>query len=348
MTDRSNDEARLRRYRAQLATGTRLREGLDRIVSGGTGALVVLGGNRVLDSICTGGFALDAPFTATNIRELAKMDGAILCSADAERIHSAGIHLMPDPTLPAVETGTRHRTAERVARQTHLPVVAVSASMGSISLYVEGRRYPIDPPAAILVRANQAMQTLQRYQERLQQVLDRLSMLEIQDQVTVRDLVVVAQRWERVRRLEEETAGYVAELGSDGRLLELQLLEIIVDTERLPELLNRDYGDEESDGAKALEALLDEELVDSATVARTLGLPEALEARLRPLGYRQLAQVPRLPLTIAARLVEAFGDLQGLMGATHAELLAVEGVGSGRARTIRDALTRAAEASLNE
>ncbi len=337
----------LQRYRAELAPGTALREGLDRVVHGGTGALVVLGENAALRGLCTGGFSIDAPLTATNLRELAKLDGAIICSDDHQMIHGAGIHLMPDPSLPAVETGTRHRTAERVAQQTHLPVVAVSASMGTISLYVEGRRVPVEPPAAVMVRANQAMQTLQRYQERLGQVLDRLSMLEIQDQVSVRDVIVVIQRWERVRRLEEETAGYVDELGSDGRLLEMQLLEITVDTASLPTQLENDYLPE-GHSLTDLAALSDADLVDTMHIARTLGMPDALETRVRPFGYRQLANVPRLPANVALRLVEEFGDLQGLLGATHADLLAVDGIGSGRAKNIRDTLSRAAELALSE
>lgn len=345
---RATDAARLRRLRAEFAPGTHLRDGLERIVQGRTGALIVIGDSPVLAGICTGGFTVDAPFSATNLRELAKLDGAIVCDAALERIQGAGIHLMPDPSLPAVETGTRHRTAERVAAQTHLPVVAVSASMGTISLYMEGQRFPVEPPAAILVRANQALQALQGYQNRLRRVLDRLSMLEIQDQVSVRDVVLVLQRWEYVRRLEQETSGYVEELGSDGRLLEMQLLEVTLDTARLPVLLQHDYFPADAAGLDGLAELTDAELVDTMTVTRALGLPDALETRVRPLGYRQLGNVPRLPTNVATRLVQTFGDLQGLLGATHAELLAVEGVGPGRARVIRDTLTRAAEVALSE
>lgn len=340
-------DARLRRYRAMLAPGTPLRAGLDRIVLGRTGALVVLGTNRVLEQICTGGIALDEEFSATLLRELAKMDGAVVCTADVSRLARAGTHLMPDPTIPAIETGTRHRTAERVSAQTHLPVVAVSASMGTISLYLEGERHPIDPPAVVLVRANQALQTLQRYQARLIEVLDRLSTLEIQDQVTVRDVITVLQRCEHVRRLGLETESYVADLGSDGRLLGLQLLEVTVDTEHLPGLLAQDYFDADSPGLSPLTDLSDTELVEPLGVARALGLPDTMETRLRPRGHRQLARVPRLPAAVSQRLIDQFGDLQALLGATQADLLDIEGVGAGRARLIRDQLTRAAEAAFS-
>ncbi len=342
-----------------LAPGTPLREGLERILRGRTGALIVLGNDRSVQSLCTGGFILDVDFSSTRLRELAKMDGAIVCDGDATKIHRAAVQLVPDPSIPTEESGTRHRTAERVARQTGYPVVSASQSMSMIALYVGGRRYVIEDSAQILSRANQALATLERYKLRLDEVAGTLSALEIEDLVTVRDVCSVAQRLEMVRRIDDEIEGYVVELGSDGRLLSLQLDELIagVDSER--ELVARDYlpatGGRKartvSDVLDSLDALDATELLDLHSVARSLGIGtgvDALDAAVSPRGYRLLAKVPRLPATVIDRLVDHFGSLQKLLAANIDDLQAVEGVGESRARTVREGLSRLAESSILE
>lgn len=337
----------VRRYRALMAPGTPLREGLERIVRGRTGALVVLGSNKTVESITTGGFHIDAPFTATALRELAKMDGAIILDDECERILMAAVQLMPDPAYDTVETGTRHRTADRVAQQCGVPTVTVSASMGTIQIYLGDKRFLIENSPTIMARANLALQTLERYKVRLTEGISRLNSLEVHDQATIRDLAVVAQRLERVRRLEAETAASVAELGSDGRLLALQLAEVQVGLHDLGPLLEQDYApdDREGFGLANLAELDDEELLDLPTVARRIGFDEPLDTHVSTRGFRQLAGIHRLPTSVAARLIDHFGSLQAMFGASSSELQEVEGVGGGRARMIRDGLTRLAESA---
>src|SRR6476469_857700 len=231
----------LRATVALMAPGTVLRDGLERILRGRTGALIVLGHDKAVEALCTGGFPLDVEFSATRLRELAKMDGAVVVTSDLSRIVRAGVQLVPDSNIPTEETGTRHRTAERVAKQTGNPVISVSQSMRIIALYVDGRRYVLDDSAAILSRANQALATLERYKLRLDEVAGTLSALEIEDLVTVRDAMVVLQRLEMVRRIAAEIEGYVVELGTDGRLLILQLDELMAGVEGERELVVRDY-----------------------------------------------------------------------------------------------------------
>jgi len=349
----------LRQTLAAVAPGTSLRDGLERILRGNTGGLVVLGHNRGVEALCTGGFPLDVEFSATRLRELAKMDGAVVLNEECTRILHAAVHLVPDPSIPTEESGTRHRTAERVARQTGYPVISVSQSMRIIALYVDGRRYVLDESAAILSRANQALATLERYTLRLDEVSGTLSALEIEDLVTVRDAVAVSQRLEMVRRIAGELEGYVVELGTDGRLLRLQLDELMAGVENERELIIRDYLPVGS-GRKArsvddvltdLDALSPADLIDLAAVARTCGLgtgPEALDVPVSPRGYRLLARVPRLPRLVVDRLVEHFASLQKLLAASIDDLQAVEGVGESRARTVREGLSRLAESSILE
>jgi diadenylate cyclase len=354
--DRTDEVLRLRSTLAGIAPGTILRDGLERILRGRTGALLVLGSDKTVDSISTGGFFLDIPFTATGLRELAKMDGAIVLDRDAAKILHAAVHLMPDPSIFSEETGTRHRTADRVARQTGFPVISVSQSMQIIAVYVGGTRYVLEDSGQILSRANQALATLERYKLRLDEVSSTLSALEIEDLVTSRDVAVVAQRLEMVSRIAREIEDYVLELGSDGRLLSLQLDELVtgVDIER--ELVVRDYqpgGKRKrtpSDVLGDLETLSPTDLVDIAAVARALGLgsSEHLDGAVTPRGYRLLAKVPRLPGTVVDRLVEHFGSLQKLLSASIDDLQAVDGVGELRARSVREGLSRLAESSILE
>ena len=240
-TDRSDETLRLRATLASIAPGTALRDGLERILRGRTGALIVLGHDKTVESISTGGFSLDVPFTATGLRELAKMDGAIILDRDVTRIIRAAVHLMPDHTIPSDETGTRHRTADRVARQTGFPVISVSQSMQIIAAYVGETRHVLEDSGQILSRANQALATLERYKLRLDEVASTLSALEIEDLVTVRDVAVVAQRLEMVTRIAREIEDYVLELGTDGRLLSLQLEELVTGVDAERELVIRDY-----------------------------------------------------------------------------------------------------------
>jgi diadenylate cyclase len=343
---------RLLDHLARMAPGTPLRDGFERILRGRTGALVVLGRNRVVNAISTGGFALDVPYSATALRELAKMDGAIILDDEPMRIVSAGVQLMPDPSIGTVETGTRHRTADRVARQSGLPVVSVSASMSTISLFLDSARHVFEQSDQILSRANQALQTLERYRARVTEVTSRLSSLEVQDQATVADVVLVMQRLEMVRRLNAELDGYVVELGTDGRLLALQLYELSAGLDDLREQLENDYRPAEDNGFgfPALATLDLNELLNPLVVARAIGFAgqDHLDTKVSARGYRQVAQINRLPPGVGPRLIEHFGSLQALFAASSTELQAVEGVGESRARIIRDGLLRIAEAAYSD
>jgi diadenylate cyclase len=374
-----SDEGRGERRRAALAAlapGTALREGLDRILRGSTGALIVLGYDQSVADLCSGGFDLNVEFSATRLRELAKMDGAIVLDAAAGTIIRAAVQLVPDPGVPTDEAGTRHRTAERVARQTGYPVISVSKSMRIISLFIDGTRFVLEDSAAILSHANQALATLERYKRRLDEVSGALSALEIEDLATIRDVTAVAQRLEMVRRIAGEIEGYMVELGTDGRLLALHLDELVAGTAQERVLLAQDYvaappGDRAAAVAAVLarlESLSPDELLDMAAVAAVLGFgpgqdagqpqPErqpaespraqfpCLEDHVSPHGYRLLAMVPRIPRPAVDSLIEHFGGLQKLLAASVEDLHQVPGVGASHARSVREGLSRLAESSI--
>jgi diadenylate cyclase len=353
--NRGRDEER-RGALAVVAPGTVLREGLERILRGSTGALIVLGYDQTVEELCSGGFELNVPFSATRLRELAKMDGAIVLDRTGCTILRAAVQLVPDPSLPTGESGTRHRTAERVARQCGYPVISVSKSMRIIAVYNGGARYVLEDSTTILSRAHQALATLERYKLRLDQVTGALSALEIEDLATVRDVAVVAQRVEMVRRIADEIEGHMVELGTDGRLLALQLDELVAGTGAERQLLARDYvpGSPQDSGQAAAAALAEledlntDELLDIGAVAAVLGLggAEDLDGSVSPHGYRLLAKVPRLPGPAVDGLIGHFGGLQKLLAASVEDLQRVEGVGGSQAKGVREGLSRLAESSL--
>ncbi len=355
MYRRSHNEL-MRATLAAVAPGTQLRDGLERILRGGTGALIVLGSDKTVEGMCSGGFGIDIAFSATRLRELAKMDGAIVLNSDVSHIVRAATQLLPNASIQTNESGTRHRTAERVAKQTGFPVVSVSQSMQMVALYVDGERRVVEGSEVILAKANQALATLTRYKTRLDEVTSTLSALEIEDLVTLRDVAVVLQRLEMVLRIDAEMDGYVVELGTDGRLITLQLEELLGTIESDRELLVRDYlapghPVAAQDALDLLRKLSSTDLLDISGGAAALGyssLAQTLDDSVSPLGYRLLSRIPRLPGAIVDRLVDHFGGLQRLLTANLEDLMAVDGVGEGRARAIRGGLSRLAESSILE
>jgi diadenylate cyclase len=338
-----------------VAPGTQLREGLDRILQARMGALIVVGDGPEVLSVCSGGFLLDAEFTPQRLSELAKMDGAIILAADTSRVARANVHLVPDPNVPTSETGTRHRTAERVGRQLDVPVITVSEDMSLVAIHRRGEKHTLEPIPRVLARADQALQILTRYKARLDAVSGSLSALEVEDLVTVRDVATVLQRAEMVRRIAEEIEGYVIELGADGRLVMLQLEELVGGVEEDRRLVAKDYYQSSDDielinVMRALAQLDDEELLDLTAVATVLHLDPAIgiDGALQPRGFRLLHKIPRLPELVSDHVVDRFANLQKIMRAGLADLTEVEGVGDVRARAIKEGLSRLAETSILE
>ena len=338
-----------------VAPGSQLREGVERILQAHMGALIVVGAGPEVLSVCSGGFLLDAEFTPQRLSELAKMDGAIILTSDCCRIVRANVHLVPDPNIPTSETGTRHRTAERVARQIDVPVLTLSEDRSEVAIHVRGLKRAIEPTPRVLARADQALQILERYKTRLDAVSGSLSALEVEDLVTVRDVATVLQRAEMVRRIAEEIEGYVIELGADGRLVMLQLEEMVGGVEDDRRLVAKDYSVtapdwELTDAMARLATLGDETLLDLHEVASVLHLPSdaSLETAVQPRGFRLLHKIPRLPEVVSDHVVERFASLQKIMRASETDLVQVEGVGDARARAIKDGLARLAESSILE
>src|SRR5205814_6349051 len=193
-----------------------------------TGALVSIGDNEELSFLLSGGIKLDVDYTPALLYQVAKMDGAIILSANGTKITWANVQLMPDPTIMSIETGTRHRTAERVSKQTGALVIAISQRRDVVSLYVDGSKYILEEIPVVLAKANQALATLEKYRTRLEQVSTRLTALEFEGGATLYDVLTVLQRAELVTRLAVEIERYIVELGTEARLIEMQRAQTMI------------------------------------------------------------------------------------------------------------------------
>ena len=341
-------ENKLLRVLRAVAPGTPLREGLESILKAKTGALIVLGDGPEIMEISEGGFAVNAVFTPANLYELAKMDGAIILSKDAKQIIAANTQLVPNLSIPSSETGIRHRTAERVAKQTDSLVISISQRRGVITVYKGNIKYVLRDLGVILTKANQAIQTLEKYRNVLDRVLVDLSILEFEEAVTLFDVTRSIQRVEMVLRVVKEIERYISELGVEGRLITMQMEELVANVEDEGLLVIQDYA--VMTGEKSPENILEmigswpaEDLLDLSLVARALGFPGStsiLDQNVYPRGYRVLEKIPRLPLPVIENLVQEFSSLKKILNASIQELDAVEGIGEVRARSIKDGLSR--------
>ncbi|MBB6675019.1 DNA integrity scanning diadenylate cyclase DisA [Cohnella nanjingensis] len=334
-----------------VAPGMPFRDGLENVLRAKTGALIVVGYSPEVMEVVDGGFSINCDFSPNYLYELAKMDGAIILSEDAKRILYANTQLIPDSSIPSIETGIRHRTAERVAKQTGKLVVSISQRRNIITLYQGHLRYSLKDMGVILTKANQAIQTLEKYRAVYTQALTNLSALEFEELVTMHEVAYVIQRAEMVLRIKMEINRYVLELGNEGRLISMQMEELVGSAEEEARLLLKDYARDANDDRireiqNLLKKLTSEELLDTAHLIRVLGyasLNSVAEDGFLPRGYRMLSKIPRLPSIIIHNLVERFGALPHIVLASIEELDEVDGIGEVRARTIKEGLKRIQE-----
>ena len=338
---------------SRIAPGTHLRQGIDDIIRSREGALIVIGEPAELSFMFSGGIRLDQPFTPQLLYELAKMDGAIIVNSSVAKITHANVQLMPDPTIPSSETGTRHRTAERVAKQTNALVISISQQRETVTVFVDKSRYQLDAIADVLAKTNQALATLETYRARLDQVLTRLTALEFQNAVMLDDVLAVLQRAELTTRMADYIERACTELGSEGRLIRMQLEEHVSEVPAEKGAIVFDYhaaggAADVREGLEALAQLPYQELLEFELLA-VLGYPATtnpLDFAVTPRGYRVLSHIPRLPETVIQRLLGELGGLEGIVRASQRDLEAVDGVGTVRAREIREGLRRLQEHNL--
>lgn len=351
MRDEIKKENLINKILRLIAPGTPLRDGLENVQRAKTGALIVIGNSTQVMEIVDGGFTINCEFSPASLYELAKMDGAIILSEDGKRILAANTQLNPDPSIPSFETGTRHRTAERVAKQTGHIVVCISQRRDVITLYQSNFRYTLKDIGVILTKANQAINTLEKYKSVLDQALTNLSALEFEEMVTLHEVAMVIQRFEMVLRIKSEIRRYITELGTEGRLISMQLEELVSKVDEEAYLLVKDYCKDSVDATPhhiltELHSLSADELLESNQFVRVLGYTGNINITEEPVssrGYRILSKIPRLPQPVIENLVDRFESLPNVLAASIDELDDVEGIGEVRARAIKEGMKRISE-----
>jgi len=351
-----HEDPRLLRALDMVAPGTTLREGIDNVIHASTGALIVIGEPDEISFLFSGGLKLDVDYTPGLIYQVAKMDGAIVLDPEARKISWANVQLMPDPTIHSSETGTRHRTAERVSKQTDALVIAISARRDVVSIYLGGSKYILQDIPTVLSKANQGLATMEKYRLRLDRVAARLTTVEMAGATTLHDVLTVLQRAELLLRTSNEVERYIIELGAEGRMIEMQLEETSVGVLADRVALLRDYAVSDSEEMldstlTSLSQLSHQELLDLGRLAELLGYdrkvnPHDLHVSAR--GYRALGRIPRLPRLVGEKVIQHFGSLEEILAATDEQLAAIDGVGEDRAADIREGLDRIRESEAFE
>lgn len=334
-----------------IAPGTQIREGLENILKAKTGGLIVIGDGKEVMDIVDGGFNINVEYSPARLYELAKMDGAIVISSDLKKILFANAQLIPSSSIPTVETGTRHRTAERTAKQTGDLVISISQRRNIITIFKGNDRYVLEDTAQVITKANQALQTVEKYMNVFDRKLNLLNEYEFNDIVTLENVIVAVQRAEMVMNVVDEVQKAIYELGEDGRLLEMQLEELVGDLEKEELLMIKDYMvvSRRRSTDKVLEdirKLSYEELMKSQVIAKLLGYEDFDnydEVGVYTKGYRVLNKIPRMPVSIVENLVKSFKSFQHILAADIPQLDEVDGIGEVRARTIKQSLRRMQE-----
>ena len=348
---RLKNEDKITEILKKISPGTPIRNGLENILRARTGALLYFTNNEEnINKLVDGGFYIDEDYTPAKLYELAKMDGAIVLSEDMKKILYANAELIPDSSISTVETGTRHRTAERTAKQTGELVISISQRRNIITVFTENERYILEDTSVVLNKANQAIQTLEKYKKVYDSKLNILNEYEFNDIVTLENVISVIQRAEMVMQIVNEIERQIAELGNDGRLVDMQLEQLVTGLEQEEEQIVKDYtvneGKSIDEIIKEITELSYEELLKDQNLARILGydiFSDFDEVGVYPRGYRILNKIPRMPNNIIENLVQGFESFQHIIEASIEQLDNVEGIGEVRARNIKSSLRRMQE-----
>lgn len=348
---RTNKEDSLVEILKMIAPGTPIREGLENILKAKTGALLVMGDSKEVLDIVDGGFNINEDYTASRLYELAKMDGAIILSTDMKKILYANAQLIPSSTIATKETGTRHRTAERTAKQTGALVVSISQRRNIITIFKGDLRYTLQDTPQVLTKANQALQTLEKYKKVFDSKINILNEYEFNDIVTLDNVITAIQRAEMVMKIVTEVQRGIYELGEEGRLVRMQLEELVGDLEKEELLIIKDYiaPGKKRTPEKVLSEIIElayEDLLSPQVVAKLLGyenFDNYDEVGVYTKGYRLLMKIPRMPSNIVENLVKSFKSFQHILAADIPALDEVEGIGEVRARNIKQSLKRMQE-----
>lgn len=301
------------------APGTALRHALDMIIAGHMGALICIGDSEHVLAAGNDGFPLDISFTANRLFELSKMDGAIVVNKDLTRILHANFHLNPDSSLPTSETGMRHRTAARMSVLTDAMVISVSERRQVVNVFVDGKAHQLRSVQEIMASVNQLLATMQTTRNTLDREFLRLSSLELDNVATLNDITNIFSNLELLMIASKKLEGCIHELGTEGRIVNMQREQFAGDMDDVYTLMIRDYAcDSSLENAQRIREeftrLTPQQLHSAMRVARILGYDNLNEdSVMKPLGLRTLSRISVVREGVADRIVDEYGSLHNLI-----------------------------------
>ncbi len=314
----------------KTAPGTPIRTGLSNIIDAGIGALIIVGYDDEVEKVIDGGFFINCEYSPERLFELAKMDGAIIIDDDCKKILYANVHIQTDRKYKTTESGTRHRTAERAAKQLNRIVIAVSERKNALNVYRGDKKYRLRNSAELNVATAQSIKILESYRSVLDKELANLSMLELDDLVTFFDVATILQRFEMISRIKEEIKFYLTEYGVDGRLMNLQVSELLFGLEEEYSDFVKDYvnvGMDVEDVNNNLSILNDEELLEIENLCSAIGYPKSystLDNKITSKGYRMLGKISKLTKKDIEKIVSTYNSIAELQETSDEELLAIK------------------------
>ena len=254
-----------------IVPGTTFRAALDGALKVGKGALVVIDNGNTF-GLFEGGFRINTNFTPQKLMELTKMDGAIILSNDAKKISYANVLLTPNSKIKTNETGTRHKAAERTAKQASTLAIAISERRSVITIYYKDIRYALIPTDELLRKTNEHLQLLEKQRELFDNYSEKLVKMDLKNYFNLNQAIQVIQKGRLIEKIAGDLRRYSIELGKEGTLLRIRLKEILSGVEKETDLIIRDYAKLDLEQTKLiLNALNYEEIIDENVICQLLG-----------------------------------------------------------------------------
>jgi len=273
----------------KFSPGTSIRTALEDIMRSGMGALIVVD-KEGFSNIVEGGFKVNCKFSPQRLVELAKMDGAIILSEDLKKILYANTLLFPSIQWSTKETGTRHKAAERTAKQLKTVVIAVSERKNKITIYYKDVNYELEKTSEILRRAAETLQILEKQKEIFNDLMININILEINNLVTISDVCDVLQRIEILKRISDMVKRYLVELGKEGIIVSMRLKELTKNLNKEREMILKDYFKSKS---LRIDSLLEDMnfdfLLETSNLSKVL-FGESHDKSISPIGIRILSK----------------------------------------------------------
>lgn len=307
-------------YLKKVSPGTPLRTVIDDLIKGQLGALIMFDSPEIKKhNIIEGGFRVNCRFTPQKLFELCKMDGAIIVSHDLKRILYANVLINPDSTLSSAETGTRHKAAERAAKQLKTFVIAVSERRKKVTLYFSGSRYYLKSSSELLNDVSTNLQVLEKQREIFEERISNLNILEMSELVSISDVCKTIQRAEMILKISESIKRNFTELGKEGNIMHMRYRELLRNVERIENDILRDYSTLNLKKTKTLLSnIAFDGLLDLEAIGRLI-FQENIEKQVSPKGYRFLSHLPLSEKEIS-QIVNKFKNLDKIMKSDSSQL----------------------------